>query len=401
MPRWYESPVWRFVVTDLDTAIVTMLDRVASDRSVVYALNKPAQAVGQVPSDNPEVNIPHTDGDPFLSEGNRLLYGFRREAGGSIPPWVVRYGGLILQVQDEAGSGQPVTHYTAFDPWQYLYSRPVLRDDGELPGSAGVTFTGMTGDAIVTDLLLATVTAHGEAFIDFGQTGFYTGTIETTPVIPEINFQQGTSVGEAWDQVVATANLDIILSAIYDPVNRPGFVSELNVYAQAGQIQNEAIFAWDLPSRSLVGVDRLMDGSKRVNKLRPFAGQGQTPRPLQTNAASVAKYREYWEQKFYSEQIVGPVADVLASVELAAKAQGKQTITINPAPELCPLPFTEFFLGDLVPVYASNRLRAPIGVDMSATPPTGYQRVYAIPLNISDNAYETVDRLLLSEEESG
>jgi hypothetical protein len=43
----------------------------------------------------------------------------------------------LLQVSDEAEADNAVTNYTAWDPWKYLYSRPVMHPDGTLPGIKG------------------------------------------------------------------------------------------------------------------------------------------------------------------------------------------------------------------------------------------------------------------------
>lgn len=98
------SPLWRFVVTDLGGATLTILDHLASDKMVTPKLNEPLEVSGTVPSDNSEINILHTDGFPFLAEGVRQLYGFRRESNSS-PYYTIRASTLILQVSDASGTG--------------------------------------------------------------------------------------------------------------------------------------------------------------------------------------------------------------------------------------------------------------------------------------------------------
>ena len=53
------------------------------------------------------------------------------------------------------------------------------------------------------------------------------------------------------------------------------------------------------------------------------------------------------------------------------------------------MPWTEYDLGDRVPVYASARLRKLL---------SGYQRVYGMPIQISDDALEHIDALLVSPD---
>src|SRR5262245_5698319 len=113
--RFYKAPNWRFVVSDLDSVSVTFLDRIASDRILEFDLNTPTSIAGLVPSTEPEISILHTDGDPFLSEGNRLLYAFRRE-GPVGQPWVIRAAGIIMEVEDDGEQEVARTKFTAFDP---------------------------------------------------------------------------------------------------------------------------------------------------------------------------------------------------------------------------------------------------------------------------------------------
>lgn len=385
----YVSPYWRWVVTDLDGATLTLLDHLASDREITYLLNAPARAVGKVPSASPEVNIPGDDGYPFVAEGVRALLGFRLEEG----VWTIRFTGLILQIQDTAEQDIAYSHLTAYDPWQYLFARPVVNYiTGKIPGPKGISWDDTRGDVIVGQVLRNTIYWHGTAYIDagtsYGGTSFYGGTMEMTNQM-DINFPQGMMVGEAWQQLVNSDTLDIVLTPIYDPVNRPGYLAELNVYGQAGSERDAAIFAWDLPSRSLTQIDDLFDGSVRANKVQYFSGQGGPPVTLQTNAPSVATYGEYWATQFFPGQNVPAAVVALAQQQLTLRKNGQRTVTISPAPERSPRPFTEYYLGDRVPVYASNSMRQAV---------SGYQRIYGIPISISDDATETIRELLTSEQ---
>jgi hypothetical protein len=180
------SPPWRWVVTTRASVVLTFLDRLAKKRRAVYTLNKPATAIGEVPSDNPEVNIVHDDGDPLLEEGNRLLFGFRREtrADSSSAPWVPRYAGPILQVNDVVRGDQPFTTFTSYDPWQVLFKRPIRLLSGALPGRTGFTYVNTRGSTIALELLRNTIATDGGCYLDagaaWGGTGFFGGTIEDT-----------------------------------------------------------------------------------------------------------------------------------------------------------------------------------------------------------------------------
>jgi len=161
-----------------------------------------------------------------------------------------------------------------------------------------------------------------------------------------------------------------------------------------------AIFAWDMPGRSVTGIDDLFDGLGRANVVQFYRGQGGSAVTQQTDAASIATYGEYWAQQFFPAQET-PTAAVIAIAEqqLELRKTVKQTLTINPAPTRAPDPFVDYGLGDRVPVYASNRLRQTVG-DPSGTPLTtiqsiDFQRIYGIPVDIDDNGTETVRQLLV------
>ncbi len=424
--RFFEAPPWRFITTNLCSVVQTFLDPLALNRQVVYTLNQAAVATMSVPSDDPEINIEALDGDPFVSMSNRLVFGFRRDGavGGStpVPPWSVRFAGILMQPNDEnsPASDSPTTHLTAFDPWTYLNSRPVLTAAGVLPGSSGLTFTAKEPQDIVKALLLnATIggpsggpTCAGgpgssgpdNLFLDFGQTAFYGGNIDTIHITPTItiNFRQGMMVGDALTQLVQTGACDVLLIPIWDPGNRPGICCEVNVFKLAGSQHPEAVFSWDKPGRSLVGLNRLEDGEKIANHPQFYAGQGGKPVTVPTSsagAASLAKYGSYWAQDFFPGlDAVPTVVEVLAASRLQLQNRGLQTITMDPAPEFAPLLFDEYFLGDQVPVYASRRFRKPIFPTLSSTGESwvDFHRIYQIPVAIPDDAPEQVTGLLMA-----
>lgn len=396
-----EGPLWRFVVTDLDCAPITWLERLARNRTVTYVLNGASVATGTVPSDDPRINIPHTDGDPYLAEGNRLLFGFRYEPQApGISAWIVRFAGIIMQLEDGADADNSDTPYTAYDPWQYLRSRPVRNGPDfsyTLPGVDGSSYTDTRIDVIVGQILRNTIVTDGPVFIDagtaYGGTAYWGGVIEACDQI-DINFQQGSTVGDAWDELVSSNQADIVLTPIYDPDRRPGYTHELSIFQQAGAIIDDAIFSWDKVPRNAIGVSRLLEGSARANSVKFWSGQGGTAPggqtiPVQTDATSEAKYGSYWGMQFFPGNNVPAAVEALAAAQLSIRKNGRQTVTISPSPDCATALFQQFNLGDRVPVYASDRMRAEL---------SGYQRIYGIPISIADDATETIERMLASKE---
>lgn len=395
------DPLWRFLVTDLSGAGLTLLDKLASERTVTPTLNDPSQITGTVPSDNPEVNRLHTDGYPFVAEGVRQLYCFRRESD-VVPNWIIRATGLMLQVGDAAASDDARTRFTAFDPWQYLYYLPCCVPGGELGeagllGPEGFTYPdGTSGSEIIEDLI--------DNWLDYWDANFPTapastrqfftniGDIEATaPFTNGYKIEGGQSMGQVFADLAATGTLDIIFSPFYDST-QPGIMSELFVYSQAppgigaGVFNWAAIFAWDRPGRSLVGADDFFDGTQRANAINMFNGQGGPSVGVQLNPDSIDIYGPYFAQQFFPAQTQKQAVIAIAQEQLALRSLYKQTLTVNPATLRAPSPFTDYGLGDRVPVYASNRMRQEI---------TGFQRIFGIPISIDDNGVETVNQLIV------
>lgn len=437
------SRSWRFVVADLEGATISLLDGLASERMVTPKLNEPLEVTGTVPSDNPEINMLHTDNLPFLAEGVRQLYCFRRESNSS-PYFTIRASTLIMQVGDASRSDDARSRFTAWDPWQYLFSRPVLQSSlavvvdvqgGQTTGVNGDLIpaqqllypASMTADAIILDILAKTI-SFGDATAPAAAKGCFldvtSGTVETCGTfVGGWPVQQGTSVGQALKDMVDTGYMDIVLTPIYDPINRPGILCELNIYSQgvvngvitklgAGSYNYAAQFAWDRPGRSLVGFDNLYDGTGRANFIQYYNGQGGPAVTPSQDAASIALYGEYWAQQFFPGNTQAVAVESISAMQLALRKTVKETLTVNPAPERGPEPFVDYYLGDGVPVFigkpqqgayalgdSSSRQSLPPGY--TGVPPSPnpvalvWQRVYGIPVSIDDNGVETVRELIV------
>lgn len=424
--RYGGSPSWRLIVTNLAGETLTTLDKRAKDRAFLFSLNAPATHTGLVPSDDPEINIPSPDPDSpaFVSHNTRLVYGLRRERrhGTSPEPWLCRFGGILMTTEDVAADA-PTTRYTAYDPWQYLMARPALNPDSTFPTSAGIRYTDARASDIAVELLANTIAVNGDVFIDASDVGL----IEDTDVIDGLTkFDQGLSVGEAWQQLCDTGTIDIVLNPIYDPIGRPGKLCELVISKQAGQVRYDAVFGWDRAGRNLTELSRLIDGTRLANKIKMFTGSGKGI-PFQTDPDSVSTYGEYWSQQFsLGKQEQVSFALLLALAQLQIRKNGGRTITFTPAPELSPLALLDYELGDYVALWASRAFREPLGIDYDSLaalavsisgPPTegetltaeitdetataggvGYQRVFAIPITLDDDGVERVEGILTASD---
>jgi hypothetical protein len=386
-------PYWRLLVTDLDGVHITTLDALARDRSITYELNTTTTIRGTVSSDSHEVNEIHTDGFPFLAEGDRLLYAFRRDYNGdpnAYPPWTIRAAGILLQYDDSATPDDSTTPFTAYDPWEYLNHLPIVNpNDSELTGNLNTRYVRTRVNDIIVSMLANAYAVYNTTwpptsavanfFLDWTN-----GTIETLPIIESITFPKGTTIGQAFRTLCERGHCDIVIDPLYDPVNFPGYLGRLNIYEFAGDERPESIFAWDKPSHSTATISRLVDGTRRKNVLRLHATQGGVSLSTDTEPASVARFGEYWSEEFLvAEEHTANLTEVEQEM-IDTYSEHARTVSIGPIPERSPVPFLEWFLGDQVRVFASNNLRATM---------SGFQRISGFTLNISDDQLETVSDL--------
>lgn len=394
-------PKWRIVSTDLDSNVATILDKVASDRHVHPVLNVPLWGSFTVPSDSPLVNIPFPDpdDDPYVAEGSRLIYMFRQES--DTPPYFqIRAAGISLQVEDTAMQDDARTKVTFYDPWKYLYYRPaegffMLREP--FGPWDGVYSGGTTTAEVVLDQLSNTILQRGTVRIDagpfYGGTGFYAGTIfnvyDPGSDFPTLGNDwtvgRGFSVGDVWSAMVNTYTIDLVLRPIWDPVNRPGYTHELDIYPQAGEERPDVIFSWDKPPKSVIQISRTEDGTQRATNIALGAGIGG--QESSTTVGTASDVGEYWSTQFLPAELSESVLNRLAEYQLALRANGRTIVQFSPTPNRSACPFLDYNLGDEVFAYASKeRFRKELG---------GAMRIYGFPLDIADDATEEIKGMIL------
>jgi hypothetical protein len=450
MARFYKSPRWKHLVTKRDSEAVTELSGLAMERRGRFELGAPATMEGLVPADDFRVWFPASDQvtraefDPWylddpadfarLSEGMRLMYSFRRDGSGpSGAPWGIRHAGPVLTLQDNADPQRRLSRFVAYDPWQYLYLLPARNDDPDLntpdpninpiPGENGIVFqAGTTGDAIVCELLRRTIEEDGLTYIDagtaFGGTSDYAGTIETTDTFTDpVVVPRGASLGQAWDQMVDTGTLDIVLTPIYDPLNRPGYCAELNIFVRAGGDPLDAYangfpsFRWDRTGNAILEIERIQDGRERANRVRGYVGgtgaqdapwtghlgaiEGASDAEASWNdTVSSERFGEAWLQETYIRQARGETVGRMALDDLYRLRAGLRTWRFKPTPEFAPRPFQDYQLGSYIGFYHSRKLREeqwwlPEGINDQTVSP----RVLGFTITLSNDSLETVAEL--------
>ena len=354
------------------------------------------------------------DGDPLLAQSNRLAYLFLNEnptCDMVDTRWVCRASGIAMSPSDTGDADTSTTHVTFYDPWQYMMGLPCFADQEGTPiPQIGLTFASVKGNVIAYTLLQNTLLSLAALDIQLGfyadipnaysGTTYWDGTNEDTP---ELDFvvQQGTSLGQALQNLASTGNdvegtaqcIDIIFEPIWDPVNRPGFTSQISVYNLAGVVQPTAPMAWGRFTYTAVTAERDHDGTPGsfVNVAQFVPGQGgaldHVP-PVQL-AASVMKYNSSWLQQFFPSQPFVTVTNNLAIQILQLQGQGKRTFAVDPDPLRAALPFRDYNIGDRIPVFSTDSQRLAA---------SGYQRVQTIPFQVNADGVTMVSKLLTSPD---
>lgn len=384
--RFYDSPQWRFAVSTLGLRVLTLLDGIATDRSVTTTLNQASVAEGQVPAENRKVNILHTDGHAYLSEGDRFLFCLRRDGdqGSAETVWQCRHAGIIGQVKPSARQDNATARFVSYDQWQMMYKRPIRDTAGTLPGEEGITYEAMSARDILVEWLTASETYDGPTYIDF-TTG---AELNDTDPLDEFNVQQGMTIGEGMDELVNTGTIDIVLAPIFDVFASPVVINELQTYDQAGVFRPNVIFAWDKPGRNLVGIDNEHDGAGRLNAVRYHFGQGGDAAATVEDVASQARYGTYFGEQFFPGQISESTVEAMAVKTLAEFANGRRTLLADVAADRGKQPFIDYVPGDIVRAFASDAMLEALDER---------RRILSVPVSIDDNSTESVDRLLFAE----
>lgn len=415
---------WRWLVCAMNGWGLTNLDKLATKQSMQFVLDDMSQFTCDVPSDNAQIHQHADDGVPRVTWGRRLLYGFRRDGLADEAPWTCRFGGILSIAQDQATADEPVTHLTAHDAWLHAKALPVLTPDGYLLPEKGYTYYNKTGDYIAKDVIanayawiVATFESGGHfpwptGFSDLAKyllVDISGGHFDTTDVIENFPIQQADTVYDVWKRLTETGGLDIVLDPVYNPRSAPGRIARLNVYSQAGSDRTGAIFGWDMFPRNVIGVDHLLDGTQLENWVQFYAGG--LVAPYAKDDGSIDNFGPWFAQKNITQGSTAAV-NLLALAEVALRKRGKQTLTIDPTPELSPDPFTHYFLGDTVYPWAGRdlpptssggygtALRQAVRSKQVGDPASSPWRVYGFQVDLADDQVETITNLLLTDPNS-
>jgi len=389
--------LWRHVLTDLWGIPIAMYTGIANDVEFKFLLNRPASLTFTVPSEHKLVNIVHTDGDPYLSVGNRLIKSYRKvshtvdEQPATVTPWELQFVGRIWQIADSGDEDTVNTAVTCFDPLQDCSARVVRMASGNF--QAQVKWWSTKGDTIIKEMIDRT-NACSLAPLLFTTTG---GTFTDTDV-QTVAYDQ-KMILPSIIELTDTGTVDITMTYNdYQDDTKTDWTGHATISAtpRMGSDKPDVIFGYAAPPRTVKTYDRTQDMNTFANDVTLW---GKTAKGHTANASdsdSIAKYGAFEEAAMLSGVETLELVEMLTDEQLALRKAPKDVISIVPLPGVSMQPFNEWFLGDTVTV---NVGRTPFPV--TRTTADGVQRIYGFTLGIDPDIGEQVTELVVSAQAEG
>jgi hypothetical protein len=316
------SAQWRFVLCDLSGNPISVLSTIGLSRQLQFPLDRPAVCSFVVPSDSPLVNILHTDGEPYLSCGNRVIKAYRKEYDEAT--WTIRFAGIVWSLQDSADGDTCKTSVTAFDPFQLLTKRIVRADDGTF--NQDVIFDTTPGQIIAEDLVVRTISYAGAC-------GIAIGTLTTAPSQTAVYQQE--MVGTALIDLCDTGDLDVW----FDPQDRTdGILAYFNAGPMRGSTKPSVVMSYAAPGHSAFQLDRSVSMDTFANAIYLYGGSTSGHLSTNTDTPSQTKYHTYEDLIVLSDVKDANLVDALGAEQLALRKAPRDLLTVLPDAREGPAP---------------------------------------------------------------
>ena len=382
------APVdWRFVIlAPVGVARawkkIAILTNVAQDVELLYQLNRSTMLTFSVPSDNPLVNILHTDNLPFLAVGPRWILAWRK-APATLEPtpgqWVLQYAGRVWTLQDTGDGDNCRTMVTCFDTLKHLEKRIVRAADGTFRNQ--VAWWATPGSTVVKNMIDRTQSFVGTCRIDTG------GHWVDSALMGAIKVDQAM-VMPTLLRVTDTGTFDL------DPAPLDGSDGNFMLLGgrpRLGGDKPNVVIGYAAPPRRAVGYDRTQSLDNLTNSV-DFFGKSSKGRHVHSEALDSQTTFDIFEDVSVIPDVqTDELLQMLADEEVFLCKSPNDLISIIPTPEDSPRFFNEYFIGDTIKLSAAVN---PFPVTRQAI--SGLQRVYGIRLKIDNEYGEAVTEMIAS-----
>jgi len=372
---------------------VSILTHLADNIELLYQLNRSAMLTFTVPSDHPQVNIPHTDGLPYLAAGPRWVLGWRKSPSSLAPSpggWELKYAGRVWSVQDQGDGDTSKTMVTCFDALKHLEKRIVRSADGDFRKQVrwwGSPRGDATYDSIILDMIERTQTLVGTCRIDT------TGGHWVTCGESTVGFDQAY-VLPSIIRLTDTGNIDL------DPTPLDGSDNDflrLGALPRLGTDKPSIILGYAAPPRRAVNFDRTTTLDNLANSVYLFGKSNKGHLVNQFDADSQAIYDIFEDVTVVSNVEHVDLLTALAEEEIFLRKSPHDLVSITPTPEDSPRFFNEYGIGDSIYLKASKPATGTTFPDTRDTL-SGLQRVYGAKLSVSTEYGEAVSELVASAQ---
>lgn len=387
----YAPTEWRFTILAPQTGTwkkVSILTRLAQDVELLYQLNRPTMLTFSVPSDHPQVNIPHTDGLPYLAVGPRWVLGWRKSPSSLDPTpggWELKFSGRVWDLQDQGDGDTCRTMVTCFDALKILEKRIVRSATGNF--AKQVKWWETPGTTVIKEMIDRTQSLVGTCRIDTAG-GHWVDSEDQTV---------------AFDQAYVMPSIQRITddgSCDLDPEWLSGSDNDflrLGGLPRLGTDKSNIILGYAAPPRRATNFDRTTSLDNLANAITLFGKSSKGNTVTVSDADSQEMYDIFEDVSVVPD--VEPLGHLtfLAEEELFLRKNPHDLVTIVPSPEDSPRFFNEYFIGDSIKLKAS---KPPTSTTFPDTREAviGLQRIYGVRLAVDNDYGEHVTELIASAQ---
>jgi hypothetical protein len=409
---------WRFVLCDLNGFPISIITALMQNTTMTFLLNRPSTLSFQVPSDDDHFNTLYFDDFPYLACGNRIIKAYRKIE--TDKKWKLRYVGRVWNIQDTGDGNVVSTTVTCYDSLQELNSRIVRNDAGSFHKTVkfwphGTTNPGNKysyGTAIKE--MIDRTNTHGARPTTIDTGGYWDpeifgGSINpaASSKLPLLAYNQA-KILPSMVTITDTALVDLevtYLDTNSDPSKNPIVPApflRLGASAQVGSLgQIVSIFGYAAAPKNTASMTRTQDMTTFANDVTLYGASNRGRISHQVDSGSGLDTYGAFEDVIVESSIHTKILlDDLANEILKLRKKPRELVNFIPLPELAPLPWDDWNLGDTVQVH--------LGIPKSHRPGDknpltresriGKQRVYGFTIGIEENYSEHVTAMILSAD---
>lgn len=378
---------YRVVITDKDGNSISLVEQYATSKQFQLRHCRSGGFSFRVPSDEPVVNLVHGDGKPYVNPLDRWVKVWR----GKVDPvtGVIDYGerpiwtGIIWQVEDSGDEDQSYSQVQCFDAFKICEKR-IVRDPLDGSFNATVEFNDDV-DTIIKALIDLTISYAGWCGIATDEAGW--------------SDHPASTLITSYDQAYVAASIAAICDTGFCdfrliPQDRTdGIFSQASTDDFTQDVSDKVKFAYATGNFGAQSWDRIVDSEEAANSITNFSAD-KTLVSAQLDPDIAAKDYPVLESctvltDIYHQEFLDP----LTSQELAERQDPIESLSIQGRPELPPMIFDDYNVGDVVGVASSRSVREAI---------SGKARVWGATIDIDDDSgFERVTELKLSANQVG